>query len=111
MQIEEQQYGAVTVLKPHGPIAAGDATEFFDRTLHVSAKALGRIVIDAADVPFVDSDGLEKLVDLSEELSSSGQTLKLCGVNETLREVFDLTEVTGQFEHFEDVQMAVRSFL
>lgn len=99
------------VLRPHGPIAAADAQVFLDRTLHASAQALGRIVIDASEVPFVDSDGLEKLVDLSDELSSSGQTLKLCGVNETLREVFELTELAGLFEHFEDVQMAVRSFL
>jgi len=62
-------------------------------------------------VPFVDSIGLEALVGLSEEMGRSGQTLRLCAANKTVREVLELTDLTSHFDHFEDANTAVRSFL
>ena len=99
------------VLKPMGPLCQDDADLFKQRMDDVLGKSLGRFVIDASAIPFVDSLGLEALVDVSEQLAKSGQSLKLCAPNDTLREVFDLTELTSRFETFEDVNSAVRSFL
>jgi anti-anti-sigma factor len=59
----------------------------------------------------VDSRGLEALVDVTNEMSRSGQWLKLCAVNRTVRQVLELTGLSSQFEHFEDPNSAVRSFL
>ncbi len=35
----------------------------------------------------------------------------MAGANDTLREVFEITDLAGCFEHFADVNTAVRSFL
>ncbi len=72
---------------------------------------LGRFVVDMSAVPFVDSMGLEALLDLTDLLEQSGKVLKLCGVNKTVRQVFELTEIDSLFDHFGDVNSAVRSFL
>lgn len=111
MEIQEQTKGAVKVLRPKGPLCMADADQFKRQTAEMAAAALGRIVIDASAMPYVDSRGLEVLADLSEELGQSGQALKLCAVNETIREVLELTELASLFEHYEDVNAAVRSFL
>lgn len=111
MEIVEQRQGAVTVLKPLGPLCQEDAELFKKRLSDALNESLGRCVVDASAVPYVDSLGLETLVDLTEMLAQSGQALKLCATNDTLREVFDLTELTSLFETFEDVNSAVRSFL
>jgi anti-sigma B factor antagonist len=111
MEIQEQRQGAVTVLKPSGPLVQEDAEAFKRRVDEVMGKSLGRLVVDASAIPFADSRGLEVLAELTEELSKSGQALKLCGTAETLREVLDLTELAPLFELFEDVNTAVRSFL
>ena len=74
-------------------------------------KSLGRLVLDASNIPFIDSRGLEVLVEVSQQLTQTGQVLKIAGVNDVLREVFELTELTCEFEHFTDVNSAVRSFL
>ena len=111
MEIHEQRQGAVTVLKPAGPLAADDADQFKTRLDDVLRQSLGRAVVDASTVPFVDSRGLEVLLEATERLADSGQALKLCGTNETVREVLELTELSDLFEHYEDVNSAVRSFL
>ena len=44
-------------------------------------------------------------------LGRGGQALKICGATETLREILTLTGLSDEFEHDEDAQQAVRSFL
>lgn len=111
MNIEEDRHGAVTVLKPRGPITADDAAGFLARVRESLRSSLGRFIVDVSGVPYVDSSGLEAMIDAGDELEESGLSLKVCGMNETLREVLDLTGHAGRFERYEDVQTAVRSFL
>jgi anti-anti-sigma factor len=111
MEIVEQRHGAVTVVKPTGPLVQQDAVMFRQRLGDVMSRSLGRFVVDASQVAYVDSQGLEVLVQASEELSGSGRSVRLCGATETLREVLEVTGNAERFEHFADVQSAVRSFL
>lgn len=111
MDFQEQRLGAVMVLKPQGPVTGADADLLRSRLQAVLARSLGRCVLDASAVAFVDSRGLEALLEVSEELSQSGRALKVCAANETLREVLDLVGIAPAFEMFEDVNTGVRSFL
>ena len=111
MEFQETNHGAVTVLKPIGPVTAADADAFRQRAADIFTNSRGRFVVDASGVPFVDSRGVEVLVDVTEQMSDSGRSLKLCGASDTLREVLNLTGWATSFEFFDDVQVAVRSFL
>jgi len=111
MKIQESKQGAVTVLKPTGPLQQADAANFKSVAMRVLERDLGRLLVDMSAMPFVDSQGLEALVDVTEELQKSGQMLKLCTSNKTVREVLTLTGISTMFEHFDDVNAAVRSFL
>ncbi len=111
LNITEQKLGAVMVLAPDGPLVADDADRFKDRAINLYNRSLGRCVIDASKMAFVDSKGLEVLVDINDHLAHSGQALKLCALNKTVREVLSLTGLAAMFEQYEDVTTAVRSFL
>jgi anti-sigma B factor antagonist len=111
MKLNQTRHGAVTLLKPEGPLVENDATEF-DKAARVTlSTTLGRFVVDMTAVPFIDSKGLESLLDLTELLQDSGKVLKLCGTNKTIRLVLELTEIDSLFDHFDEVNSAVRSFL
>ena len=111
IKIHEQRHGAVSVLKPAGPLTQADAAEFKALALRTIDACLGRFVVDLSATPYVDSNALEALLELTEQLSASGQVLKLCAVNKTVREVFHLTGTASMFEHYDDVNTGVRSFL
>ena len=111
MEIQEQRQGAVAVLKPVGPLAGADAEHFRSRALQQASAALGRLVIDASGVPYMDSRGIESLMDVTDVLSEGGRALKLCAATETIREVIDLVGLTECFEFYADVNSGVRSFL
>jgi anti-sigma B factor antagonist len=111
MEVQEQRHGAVTVLRPVGPLLQDDAVKFRQRLGDVMTRSLGRFVLDASGVAYVDSEGLGVLVQAAEQLAEGGRAMRLCGATETLREVLDLTGVSDRFEHYADVNTAVRSFL
>jgi len=111
MNIEEQKHGAVTVIRPNGSVAGDDAQIFLQRSAELLQQNLGRLVIDASAINYIDSRGLEAFVDLSDRLADTGQALRVCSTTETLREIFDLTEIASFFELYADVNSAVRSFL
>jgi anti-sigma B factor antagonist len=111
MRISEQRSGAVTVLRPEGPLLEADAVAFKQTLMKTLGASLGRFVVDMSAVPYVDSKGLEALVEVTEEMSRSGQALRLCAQNKTVREVLELTDLASMFDHFEDTNTAVRSFL
>jgi anti-anti-sigma factor len=111
VQIDETRHGAVTVLKPVGPLTGEGAELFRARVRETMTTSLGRFVIDASAVPLADSRGLEALADSADDLAATGLGLRLCSPTETLRETLELTELSGLFEYYQDVQTAVRSFL
>jgi anti-anti-sigma factor len=111
MTIREQRHGAVTVLTPQGAVCTDDAAEFKRVAEAAAQKTLGRLVIDMSESPFLDSLGIEALLDLGDLLAQSGHGVCLCGECDTVREILDLVGVSESFEHFADVNTAVRSFL
>ena len=111
MDMLTQQRGAVLVVRPDGPLTSVEADSFKGEISELIRENLGRVVIDASALPYVDSKGLESLLEVAQELAQSGKGLKVCAANETIRQVLDLTGLSSQFEHFEDTNSAVRSFL
>jgi anti-anti-sigma factor len=111
MNIQEERHGAVMVIKPNGPITQAEAADFKAIAQRTWDTQLGRFLIDLSATPYVDSQGLEALLDISEQMGTGGQALKLCAANKTLREVFTLTGLAPLFEQYDDVNSGVRSFL
>ena len=111
MEIQEQRQGAVTILKPMGALIEPESRLFKEQALEQLTKSMGRIMIDASAIPFVDSSGVEALVDITDQLAQSGRALKLCAANDTLKEVISLVGWSHAFEYFGDVNAGVRSFL
>ena len=111
MQIGEKRQGAVTIIRADGALAGEDAEQLGLVASTACANNLGRVVIDMSAIPFVDSRGLEVLLDLAEKAAEGGRSLKLCSTNKTVREVLAVTGLVSNFEYFDDTHSAVRSFL
>lgn len=112
MEIIEKSEGAILIVKPSGPITGEEAAGTVrGRVGRLTRSALGRVVLDLSEVPYVDSKGVESLLDSAESLATVGITLRLCGVTETVRDVLRITGTDVNFEFHDDTQSAVRSFL
>ncbi len=111
MTFDLQTIGAVSVLRPVGPVASvEDAAQFVEKSRGLVSSSMGRFVLDASELSYVDSSGLEALVDIAEQLNRYGQVLKMCQISETMAETIRVTQTAESFECFEHVQDAVRSY-
>lgn len=111
MKIDRSRVGSVGVVAPHGSVTQTEIDDL-SATISITRQSSGgRVVLDLSNVPYVDSQALEAMLDYADQQRSAGQTAKLAAVTDTCREILDLTDVLGEFELFDSVDSAVRSFL
>lgn len=111
MKVERQQVGTVDVLAPIGALVDPEAVDFLELLQKQVGSMNPRVVISMHEVPYIDSAGIEGLLDASDELHDRATTLKLAAVPSTCREIFELTGTAPRFSFFSSVSDAVRSFL
>lgn len=58
------------------------------------------VVVDFADASYIDSSGLGALVSLSRRLRDAGGDLRLVGLSDELRTLFELTRLDALFPLF-----------
>jgi anti-anti-sigma factor len=111
MELQQFTQGALTVIKPAGALVEADCDQFRTMAMDLARKTRGRLVVDASAIAYLDSRGIESLVDVTEHMLDGGRALKLCGANATVRQVLDITGWANSFEYFDDLNAAARSFL
>src|SRR5690349_15848535 len=99
--------GAACVLRPSAALAEADVAAFRQLADDASRRCAGRVVLDASSIPYVDSAGLEALLDVTEALGKAGRSLKICCANATIRQILRITGIAGSFELYDEVNAGV----
>lgn len=108
---QEAKQGAVVVVSNDEPLDRAhieDARAVFERCGGVAAPMA---VFDLSAVPFMDSAGLEFLLETHEQYQQHGGELKLAAPNSICLDALRVTGVAGKLEIHEQTGTAVRSFL
>jgi len=109
VQIDERTIGDVAVLDLHGKITAGD--RFIRDTIQaLIARGLRKVLLNFADVSYMDSVGLSAIVQAHLTLGQTGGQLVLLHVPKRIGDLFAVTHLTAVFERFDDEAAAIRSF-
>ena len=88
MRIEDRNFGDVAVVKVHGDIVLnGSAAVLADRIRTLLDQNRRRIVLDLADVRYVDSGGLGELIEAFSAAKNRGGAVKLLGVTKRLNDL------------------------
>jgi len=68
------------------------------------------VLIDFTSTGYIDSSGLGALVSLSKKLRDAGGDLRLAGLNEDLRTLFELTKLDTLFSIADSAEQALANF-
>ena len=91
----------VKVVRPSGILDGTKAGQFRQEITKLVENNTDPIVlIDFADVTFMDSSGLGALVLALKTVRAAGGKLFICSVNEQIRMLFELTSMDRVFEIF-----------
>jgi anti-sigma B factor antagonist len=111
MQIEERAVGDVVVLDLKGKITLGEGDELLkDKVNSLVNQGHRKIVLNLADVPYIDSAGLGEVVRTYTTVSRQGGSLKLLNLTKRITDLLSITKLLTVFETFDSESEAVRSF-
>lgn len=111
MQIEERVAGDVTLLDLKGKLTLGEGDEILkDKINSLVLQGRLKIVLNLADVPYVDSAGLGEVVRTFTTISRQGGSLKLLNLTKRITDLLAITKLLTVFETYDNEADAVRSF-
>jgi len=111
MKIVERQVKDVTILDLHGKILIGEGQdELKDAVAKLVEGGKTRILLNLADVPYVDSAGLGEIVRCYTTVSRKGGRLKLVNLTTKIRDLLSITKLLTVFETYDSEEQAVGSF-
>jgi len=111
MKIEARTIGDITLLDCSGKITLGEGTMTVRNTVRDIVKADGKkIILNLADVNYIDSSGIGELVSTYTTVTNSGGQLKLLNLTKKIHELLAITKLLTVFQVFENEQAALASF-
>jgi anti-sigma B factor antagonist len=107
MRLREERIGDVVVLTPATDRIGAEVAESLKEQLHRHIDRTSRLVVlDLAEVGFVDSAGLGVIVSALKKARSEGGDVAVTGLRDTVRSLFKLTRMDKVFRLFDSREAA-----
>jgi anti-sigma B factor antagonist len=107
----EKEVKGVTVLQLAGRVTLGEeSNDLRTRIKTILAQGKTRLVLDLAEVTYIDSAGLGTLVAGFTSAQNQGANMKLANLTKRFREQLNITKLVTVFDVYDNVQDAVKSF-
>jgi anti-sigma B factor antagonist len=111
MKIVERQVKDVSILDLNGKIQIGEGDEALRNAVARLVQAgKKKILLNLAEVPYVDSAGLGEIVRCYTTVSREGGRLKLINLTKKLQDLLAITKLLTVFETYDNEADGVKSF-
>ena len=110
MDTKVRQVGGVTVLDLSGKITLGEASGKLRSAVQEALGSSKKILLNLADVNYIDSAGLGELVSAYTTVKNAGGELKLLKLTKKVRDLLVITKLLTVFDVKDEEQEAVQSF-
>jgi anti-sigma B factor antagonist len=111
VKLTTRQVGEVTVIDAAGRITLGEgASTFRDTVRDLAASGHKKLLLNLAEVSYIDSSGIGELVSGFTTIANQGGKLKLLNLTKRVKDLLQITKLYTVFDVHEDEAAAVRSF-
>jgi anti-sigma B factor antagonist len=111
VQINTREVAHVSILDVQGRIVLGDEIgELRDAVRRLVADGKKKIILNLADVDYIDSSGVGELVGCFTTVRNAGGELKLLKLSQKVQDVLHVTKLYTVFDIRDDEFTAVKSF-
>ena len=111
MQIAERVVANVTILDLKGKITLGEGDEVLKEKINTLIQQdRKKLLLNLADVPYIDSAGLGEIVRTYTTVSRQGGQLKLLNLTKRITDLLSITKLLTVFDTFDAEQEALDSF-
>ena len=110
MEIKVRDSGGINIIDLLGSLDTGTAPTLGGKLDELTGGGVSKILIVLTEVDFVSSAGLRILLATTKKLRKAGGDLHLCGLNETVREVFEISGFNSLIKVFGNEADAISGF-
>jgi anti-sigma B factor antagonist len=111
MKITERLVGDVVILDLQGKILIGEGDDQLrEAVTKLADSGRTKILLNLAEVPYVDSAGLGEIVRCYTTVSRKGGKLKLLHLTKKIQDLLAITKLLTVFETYENEEEAIKSF-
>ena len=111
MKITERLVGDVVLLDLQGKILIGEGDDQLrEAVTKLADSGRTKILLNLAEVPYVDSAGLGEIVRCYTTVSRKGGKLKLLHLTKKIQDLLAITKLLTVFETYENEEEAIKSF-
>jgi len=111
LNIVEKEVNGVTVLQVIGRVTLGEeSNQLRNKLKDILSQGKTRLVLDLAEVNYIDSAGLGTLVAGYTSAQNQGANLKLANLTKRIDEQLHITKLVTVFEVYNSVQDAAKSY-
>jgi anti-sigma B factor antagonist len=107
LQVQVESRGGSTILSPRGDVDMSRAPSFREHVRIAQQGKPKQVVIDMAEVEYMDSSGLATLVEAMRNARGLGVGLVLCGLNPKVLAIFEIARLHHFFKIVPTVADAV----
>jgi anti-sigma B factor antagonist len=100
----------VTKVAVDGQLIVANRNELKEKVVAALESGEAKFVLDFTSTGYIDSSGLGVLVSVSKKIREAGGDLRLAGLNEDLRMLFELTKLDTLFKICDTTDEALGSF-
>ncbi len=111
MNIDERNVGEVTVLDLNGKMLIGEGDELLREKINDLVEGgKNKILLNLAEVPYVDSAGLGEIVRCYTTVSRNSGQLKLLNLTKRLEDLLSITKLLTVFDTYDSEEEALKSY-
>src|SRR5664279_1414691 len=111
LALESRHVGSVYVVQCAGRIVSGEESKVLDEVLQRGLREFSRVVLNLAEVTYVDSAGMGLLVRFLWHLRNRRGDLRLAAPAPFVVRLLDLTKLSTVFHSYPSEEAAIVSFL
>jgi anti-sigma B factor antagonist len=111
MEINERTSGDIMILDLKGRMTLGEGDELLkDKINSLLLQGYKKLVLNLANVPYIDSAGLGEIVRTYTTVSRQGGSLKLLHLTKRIEDLLSITKLLTVFETIDSEPEVVKSF-
>jgi anti-anti-sigma factor len=100
VNITTSEVEGITIAEFEGNLDTNTAPDAEERLGELLEKGVTKILVDFTTLHYISSAGLRVLLATTKRLGGTGGSMRLCGLNETVDEVFEISGFSTIFSVF-----------
>ena len=102
---------AITILDLHGPLVSGEDASVRKAIRLAFDNGARTVILNMQEVPAIDSSGVAALASGHMTATNRSGQMKLCSLNQKLRDVFSVMRLDAIFDWYETEDAAIASVI